>query len=671
MSLPKPELDKREFDQLMTEARGMIARLAPTWTDHNASDPGITLLELLAYFAEILSYRLDRRTEALVRGYLRLIGIAPRAARVAETALILAGPGGTHLPQGLQLTNASGEMVFQTVADATLSPARLVAVVAAGRDRTAEHAAGTGFLPFGPEPAAEAALYLGFDAALGAPDSPVSVWVWTFEIDADRLTRQRLEQEWNSIAADTQRLCLAQPHGAGPWWLHYSARTVWEYPAVDGRWHALPQLWDETRGLTLTGPVSFAVPPDHARGRARGAEFWVRCRLCAGNYECPPRVVQVALNGVPVRHGADHGETVLGRSRGHAAERYAVPAVPILAGHCRLELRQGARTDPSWEEQSYWDLSGPHDRHYVVDYDAGEVRFGDGRWGRVPPAGYDVVLAWRQGGGDAGNVNARTLALAPINPHNSALVPNWTGLAPRITVRQPFAASGGGAAESLEQAIARAIAWVANGERAVTLKDYERLARAVPGVPVARARALSQVFPPLACFSAAGSITVVVVPNCSGPRPTPGPDFLAAVAAWLERRRTVTTEVHVAPPRYRTVAIHATLHAMEGEDREALGVSARNALDTFLHPLHGGPGGHGWPIGRDVYRAEVMECLAALPGVASVSGLGLLGEEDAEPRCGNFPVCPDGLPAAGAHDIRVVGLAPFPIIDRSRIHECP
>ena len=43
MPLPKPTLDNRSFDQLVAEGRSQIPRLAPQWTDHNASDAGITL----------------------------------------------------------------------------------------------------------------------------------------------------------------------------------------------------------------------------------------------------------------------------------------------------------------------------------------------------------------------------------------------------------------------------------------------------------------------------------------------------------------------------------------------------------------------------------------------------------------------------------------------------
>lgn len=60
MALPLPVLDDRGFQELVDGMRERLPRIAPDWTDHNASDPGITLLELLAYQGDLLSYRFDR-----------------------------------------------------------------------------------------------------------------------------------------------------------------------------------------------------------------------------------------------------------------------------------------------------------------------------------------------------------------------------------------------------------------------------------------------------------------------------------------------------------------------------------------------------------------------------------------------------------------------------------
>jgi hypothetical protein len=73
MSLPTQALDDKTFDDLVGEAIALLPTLAPEWTNHNPSDPGITLIELLAYFTEILFYQLGRVTPATKLQFLKLL----------------------------------------------------------------------------------------------------------------------------------------------------------------------------------------------------------------------------------------------------------------------------------------------------------------------------------------------------------------------------------------------------------------------------------------------------------------------------------------------------------------------------------------------------------------------------------------------------------------------
>ena len=84
MPLPALDLDTRRWDDLVEEARSLIPRLAPGWTDHNLHDPGVTLLELLAYVVEQDIYRVNRVPERHRRKFLRLAGFAPAPPRAAS-----------------------------------------------------------------------------------------------------------------------------------------------------------------------------------------------------------------------------------------------------------------------------------------------------------------------------------------------------------------------------------------------------------------------------------------------------------------------------------------------------------------------------------------------------------------------------------------------------------
>ncbi|WHZ26363.1 MAG: hypothetical protein OJF51_001158 [Nitrospira sp.] len=73
MPIQLPNLDDRTYTDLVEEARRLIPTYAPEWTNHNPSDPGITLIELFASITEMLLYRLNRVTDANRLAFLKLL----------------------------------------------------------------------------------------------------------------------------------------------------------------------------------------------------------------------------------------------------------------------------------------------------------------------------------------------------------------------------------------------------------------------------------------------------------------------------------------------------------------------------------------------------------------------------------------------------------------------
>lgn len=661
MPLPLPKLDNRSFEQLIAEGRAMLPRLAPDWTDHNYHDPGITLIDLFAWLYEMDIYRLDQLSDASRRAFLRLVEGEPLPAQAAETVLTLTqvapGAAATPLPAGLQVGAAQGPAVFETTAEVNVSPAGIIRVRGRQKGQWVDLTAAAGspgekFAPFGAAPEPGDALALDFNRPFVDQAVTISLYFWA-DPELDRITRQRLVAEWQEAWEEAQADC---PPGQEPnlpdWRLHYSARTQWEYRSAGSNWRPLAEVVDETRGLSLSGFVRFQAPLDQAPDES--GRFTIRCRLVSGGYECPPWVDLVEVNAVPAAHAARiAGVETLGRSSGRPGMFFPLRELPVLPGSLDLKvIVDGSPED--WQEGSDWDQAGSQRRQFVLDAARGEVSFGDGRHGRIPPAGADIQASYRVGGGPGGNLPARQLSVLLDNAQNAALVPGWGALCPLLAVSQPYPALGGAEAETLDTAQGRALDALARRTRGVTLADFEALAAEVPGVPVARARALPNYFPGLPCFPADGCVTVVVVPDCPGPRPEPGPDFLEAVARYLNRRRILTAEMHVIGPCYIPISVHATLHLQPGWKAGEVRARAMRALEDFFHPLTGGPYGEGWPVGRDVYRVEVMGLLGALPGVLTMEDLGLQSQADEEPRCQNYPICPDCLVVSGEHDLRII-----------------
>ena len=175
MSLPKPDLDDRTFEQLVAEARKLIPRYSPEWTDHNQSNPGITLVELFAWLSEIALYRIDLVTDQHRLKYLKLLGIRPQPTQPANLDLTFSSAQRQTLKKGMQVsTEIAGTKVhFQLDDDINIVPATLEKIVvdeftSGIFDRSSSNENGDLFFaPFGEYVQKGCALYLGFKTENG------------------------------------------------------------------------------------------------------------------------------------------------------------------------------------------------------------------------------------------------------------------------------------------------------------------------------------------------------------------------------------------------------------------------------------------------------------------------------------------------------------------------
>ena len=81
------DLDDQTYEQIVQAAEGRLPWLCPRWTTHNASDPGITILELMAWYKELQQYHMNQFTPQLRRKLLKLAGAVPRPAQPARCGL--------------------------------------------------------------------------------------------------------------------------------------------------------------------------------------------------------------------------------------------------------------------------------------------------------------------------------------------------------------------------------------------------------------------------------------------------------------------------------------------------------------------------------------------------------------------------------------------------------
>ena len=353
---------------------------------------------------------------------------------------------------------------------------------------------------------------------------------------------------------------------------------------------------------------------------------------------------------------------VIGMSTGRPCQKFCLGRNPVIGYNFRIqvgeECRINGQADIAWHDWirvDSFDASGPGDTHFVLDVKTGEICFGDGVNGAIPPVcpskseGNIRLVCFRAGGGKKGNVLPGAVNQI-INP-----TAGCTGL----KVESCFAASGGGDGETVEEAAARASSGFKTGFRAVTSEDFERIACATPGIRVARARAI-----PLFRTGAAGYpssispalVTVVVVPFSLAANPVPSEGFLLNVYRHLCRHRLITTEISVKPPDYVVVSVTAEISVNSRFNPESVRQKVISGLNRFLHPLTGGPEGSGWPFGRSVYKSEIYQLIEKTDGVDYVQELVLAvqGKGTGQDGEGNFSIPPQGLVYPGEHRVEVI-----------------
>ena len=645
MPLPTPNLDDRRFQQLVDEAKRMVQQRCPEWTDHNVSDPGVTLIETFAYMADALLYRLNRVPDRNYVKFLDLIGVRlypPTAARVPVTFwLSAAQEAAVTVPQATPVATERTEhdeaVVFTTVAPLAIVPcsfSRTATMVEGGEpvDTTETLAFGQGFACFGATPSAGDVLLVGLS-------DPVPSCAVAVHLD-----------------------CRIEGVGVDP----KDPPLVWE--AWDGTgWAACDVDRDDTGGLNRSGDVVLHVPPGHAASVVSGQRAgWLRARVVEPYegqpfYSASPRVTAVsaetvggtveAVNASPVE------DEVVGLSEGVPGQRFALEHTPVVAStEPRVLEVAGGDGWQVWTEVATFAESGPDDRHFSLDAVTGEILFGpavrepDGslhHFGAVPPKGAPIrIPAYRVGGGRRGNVAVRTIDTL------KATVP----FVARVENRQ--AAAGGVDAESIEAAKIRGPILLRTRNRAVTAEDFEHLAReAAP--EVARVRCVCAADGP-----DAGVVRVLVVPAVPAPdgrlrfeQLVPNDETLRCIRDHLDDRRCLGTRLVVEPPRYQGITVVARIRAQSRVSATRLRDDALAALYRWFNPLTGGAEGEGWPFGRPVHVGEVYAVLQRLPGCEFVEDARLFAADPLTGQRGEpaarVDVEPQALVFSYGHQVRV------------------
>jgi len=628
MVLPAPDLDDRDFQSLVDDAKRLVQQRCPEWTDHNVSDPGVTLIEAFAQMVDQLIYRLNRVPDRHYVKFLELIGMQlfpPTAARGTATFWLAAAQPATVLVRAesevaTPRTDTDDSVVFATTADLAIVPCELSRVATASADGTATDQTrllenGQQVPTFSDSPQPGEALLVGLSTAV--PSCAVLL---------------RIDCPVGGVGIDPRNPPL-----------------IWEAWNGSG-WTACEVDRDESGGLNRAGDVVLHLPATHEQSLiARQRAGWLRCRILPPDGSTPaytrtPRIAGIRAMTIGGTAEIVHAETVrgeiLGTSDGAAGQRFGLQRHPVVPWEqpSLVEVVEPSGRTTSWHPVRDFARSGPADLHYRLDAVAGEVEFGpavrqpDGgvrQHGAVPPIGSVLRMsAYRVGGGRQGNTARGVIRVLKTSVPYVSQVEN----------RHP--AAGGVDGETMQNARLRGPLQLRASGRAVTADDYEVLARDV-APDAARVKCLPATDTGAAGGStreggggrraagtgSTGGVRLLVVPRVVTDEVGrigyddlrhPPEELLRRISDDLDGRRLIGTRLVVEPPAYQGITVVARVAADPDARAERVQEEALRAVYAYLSPQDGGPTGGGWPFDRTVQAFDVSAVLARVDGVAQV-----------------------------------------------------
>lgn len=640
MPLTEPNIDDRTFDQIVSDLRSRIPRYTKEWTNFNDSDPGITLLQLFAWLSETMLFRMNQVPRKNYIKFLKLLGEELEPPRPASAHLTfsprpntIAGPVPARTQVSAQADDGGDPLVFETERGLDLiSPPLDVVALYDGANfvnvTAVNQAPGTKYKPFGVQPVAGNALYLGFVPPKIVPP-PAEFFPQTMTF------RAFLPPE--ALAGQPQKAKGESKPKVAP------VTLVWEYLPKSGEpWQRLNVLEDETAAFTSEGYIRVAGPTDiqpvvEPRLNAEG-RFWIRVRLESGkNYPVgrAPEIDFLRPNTVEaVNLRTVRGEIIgaIDAVEGHPNEQFTLQHQPVLS--LKLQVVPAGQEPEDWKEVGDFLSSDFKAKVYRLNTDAGIVQFGTGDNGQIPEAGSEIIaVEYRYGGGKRGNLAGAGKISSPL----TALVN-----VDKITNERP--AVGGADEQTLDNMLATGPSILRRRDRAVTPEDFCLIARETGGI--AQATALPLFHPEHLGVDVPGALTVVVVPDNEDKPPKPSSDLLAALCKTLDGKRLLTTEVFVKGPCYLEIRVEAAVVADPYASFDAVTRDILTALDKQLDPRQG-------KFGEDFSPTRLYKSIIDVTNVVGVSRLNVYVDGRLHDNFAPIEVPADGLIFGRNHIITV------------------
>lgn len=372
---------------------------------------------------------------------------------------------------------------------------------------------------------------------------------------------------------------------------------IWKYYDGDA-WKELPLENDETDSFNKSGIVSFMFSQEIKKSLQFGKEyFWIRIESHDG-LVCP-EINGIFPNTVWAFNQISIDNEILGSGNGLPGQSFSFSKKPVLPGQV-IEIKEGENL-LEWKETCSFVLSGKKSRDYIIDRIEGRIFFGDGIHGMTPPKGKNNIIAksYRSGSGKKGNL--KTGAIDTLRRANPDIE--------RVTNHVP--SSGGIDNENVDGAVFRGPHAIKNRGYAVTVEDFEWLAR----------EASPEVIRTKAFLDDTNRINVIILndrfSDTRNEKPFPEKSLIDSVGKYIKERAlfNIQERIYISGPEYKRIDIDVVVKPLLINESSLVIEKLNKELMIFFDPVRGGKYGNGYDFGEKLFVSDVSATIENVDGV--------------------------------------------------------
>ncbi len=660
--LPKINLDKERYNDLADSAIKSIYKYAPQWSDYNAHDPGITLIELLSFMTEAQQYHLNQLSTEMRIAYLSILGQSLHKKK-SSSALVMVNPkeGKMTFPNATRLK--AFDITFETDEKVTCLKRTLIdgfskidGNIISFKNQIEVDSSRMNLEVFGKRPCGGESLYLCFDTAFEKNKSE-NIYVDIFN---DYSVKR------NEMSKDFVPL----------------AKIKWEYLTENG-FKTMDEVIDETHDFLYDGKISFKLSAEMHESNLEGHSlgYWIKATVEQSFYDISPILSCINVNGVRVfqrktlsiyedfdvsiqklktlkiNHALAFNGKIevyynvgnkwietndfkikqdfnemsvdiqlgkellknkevkayriicfddeftldrhLADGDGFPYQQYALDIKDIMAENLCVMAENEQGYYEDFVRVDSFTKSTPEDLHFMYSEEKSTIYFGDCEKGYAPEGKIKIISA-KESKGQLGNITEKQINV-------------FEDFFGEVDVINHKGSLGGRDAESIDECFLRFKRSQHKVERAVTNYDYEYLVRNTGGLMIKNCKVL----PAERVLKNDGSvnensISIVVEPFSSNEKRRLSIPYIKTIMNNLDDKKLIGTNINILSPEYIGIVIISEIE-VKANYRDAEEI-IENAICKFFKEEMSG-------FGKTVYYNMIYGIIDSLDCVSAINSL--------------------------------------------------